>query len=332
MFSSKLPLYLILLTFMPYLEAAPAGVHVPTQARTETKTRLKRSTNNDLVQIEKQKPTTFWGKLAHGVKELFVVPEYVSDITIAELKKNKDEAIKSKDRDTALHYLEKLIPLCDELHDARELTLQKADLLFELERYSKAEPVYRLFIELYPGSDQISQARYNLLMCVRKQMLGCDRDQTKTEETLKLAQETIDLPECLAYKAEIEKIITDCYLQLAERELYVADFYFKQNKLVTASKRLESARTDYLSKASRIEPELLSREALLAEMQNDNASAAKKRYELVTRFPEHPVSVTFVKQKSELEQLLAGLDKSLNLPSDTIVVAQATPKSFTERF
>lgn len=332
MFSSKVPLYLIVVTFIPHVWAAPSGVHVPTQARTETKTRLKRSTNNDLVQIEKQKPTTFWGKLAHGVKELFVVPEYVSDITIAELKKSKDEAIKAKDRDTALHYLEKLIPLCDELQDARELTLQKADLLFELERYSKAEPVYRLFIELYPGSDQISQARYNLLTCVRKQMLSCDRDQTKTEETLKLAQETLDLPECLAYRSEIEKIITDCYLQLAERELYIADFYFKQNKLVTASKRLESARTEYLSKASGIEPELLSREALLAELQNDMTSATKKRYELVTRFPEHPVSVTLVKQKSELEQVLASLDKALNLPSDTIVVAQAAPKSFTERF
>ncbi|MFZ5953669.1 MAG: outer membrane protein assembly factor BamD [Candidatus Dependentiae bacterium] len=330
-------LFIVALALLPscIVVCAPQGVHIPTDARTGKKTVLKRARSQDMVQIEKQKPTTFWGKLKAGVTDLFVANEYISEITLAELKKSKDEAIVSKDRETALHFIEKLLPLCDELHDVRELTLQKADLLFELERYAKAEPVYRQYIDLYPGSENIGKVRHNLLMSMRKQMLSCDRDQTKTEETLKLAQEHSMLPECQSHSEEIQKIITECNLLLAERELYIANFYIVQKKPVTASRRLATARNDYLNKISQIEPHLLNYESLVAELQNDGATMVKKRYELVTKFPEHQVSITYLKQKPVLETLMQQLDDTIK-PSekiaDNIILAQLNVPTFTERF
>jgi outer membrane assembly lipoprotein YfiO len=329
--------FFILLLFGAHhaLTGHPQGVHVPTTARTGKKTAFKRAPSNDVIQVEKQKPTTFLGKLKAGITDLFVAGEYVSEVTLAELKKNKDDAIAAKDRETALHYIEKLLPLCDQLTDVKELTLQKADLLFELERYTKAEPVYRQYVDLYPGSEHIARARYQLLLSMRRQMLGCDRDQTITEETLKTAHELTALPECAAYQDEIQKIIMDCNLLLAERELYVANFYIVQKKPVIASRRLSTARNEYLNKISRIEPELLYHESLVAELEHDAPTMVKKRYELLSKFPEHPVSVTLAKQKPVLETLMQQLDAGLpaqDKVANTITLTQLTVPTFTERF
>ncbi len=83
--------FFILLLFGAHhaLTGHPQGVHVPTTARTGKKTAFKRAPSNDVIQVEKQKPTTFLGKLKAGITDLFVAGEYVSEVTLAELKKIK---------------------------------------------------------------------------------------------------------------------------------------------------------------------------------------------------------------------------------------------------
>lgn len=115
--------------------------------------------------------------------------------------------------------------------------IKMADSLYRRDLYAEAYDAYSEFEKLHPRNPEIPYVMYQRGMCHFKQVTTIDRDQAHTflakEEFERLVKK---FPENeYAHRARLK--IRKCYIYLAEYELYVARFYFKQKKYRAAMDR-----------------------------------------------------------------------------------------------
>ena len=163
----------------------------------------------------------------------------IRTMSIDELRNKKQEHLVVNNKEIAIKYLEKMLPLCDDLQDAAELLLELANLFFELEQYPEAEERYREFCLLYPGNEQIEFTFYRRIVCSFKGILDPNRDQNKTYETIELVDAFLKRDELfLSYIQEIDTIRTQCRFQLFNSELSIITDYTQRNRYQSAHKRI----------------------------------------------------------------------------------------------
>lgn len=163
----------------------------------------------------------------------------IRTMSIDELRDKKKEHLGVNNKEIAIKYLEKMLPLCDNLQDAAELLLELAELLFELKQYPEAEERYREFCLLYPGNEQIEFAFYQRIVCSFKGILDPNRDQSKTYETIELIDAFLKRDELfLSYIQEIDTMRTQCRFQLFSSELSIITDYTQRNRYQSAQKRI----------------------------------------------------------------------------------------------
>lgn len=171
-------------------------------------------------------------------------------MNFVELAKRKQELLSFGDAFTAIKYVEKMIPLCDDLEMKGELILELADLNFECGYLKVAEARYKEFADLYPGAAKTEYALYKAITTSFAQTLAIDRDQTKTNETLKLIDDFFARHSVFTnYDKQVEQVKQQCWEKLFESELYVARFYIsiRQNS-IAAQKRMTLIEDKYLDK------------------------------------------------------------------------------------
>lgn len=185
-----------------------------------------------------------------------------------ELKVAKDQYKASKNYETTAKYLERMITLCDDkkTNEKAEIIIELADLLFDQEKFDDAAKHYTEFIKLYPGNKNIEYASYRAIVCCSKKILSPDRDQSKTEETIALADKFLERADVFTtYEKEVRTIQQQCYQVLAASELNVSSFYIIHGDFKAAQQRLAHVRTEWLGKVPEIEFSLASLEVDLAE-------------------------------------------------------------------
>ncbi len=84
----------------------------------------------------------------------------------------------------------------------------------------------------------------------------------------------------------MRSICTDCNQKLAYHELYVAENYVIQNRIISANRRIIRIRDTHLTVPG-VEPRLLLVEIDLADKVGNTKFAHAKRQEMVQKFPEH---------------------------------------------
>ncbi len=195
------------------------------------------------------------------------------DMTLEELCVAKDQFVKQRNYTSALKYLDQMIKICEDVTTMGKLLVEIADLLVLDDQLNKAAQKYAEYAAMYPGGDLIEYALFKAIECSFACTFSYDRDQTKTEETLALAEQFLKQDHFIRYADEVKNIRDKCYDKLAQSELNICFFYLQRTNLKQAEKRLIDIRTTWLCRVPAIENTLLTLEA---ELENQKIIAEQK--------------------------------------------------------
>lgn len=130
-----------------------------------------------------------------------------------------------------------------------ELRLQAlinlADTLYKNREYEEARFQYRKFLELFPLHSLAPKAQFQLAMSSFAEIKTADRDQTVTLEALRQFERFLQSYSDHPLVAEAKERRTLCIARLANHDLVVSRFYYKQGKYHSAITRLSSLLEQY---------------------------------------------------------------------------------------
>lgn len=232
----------------------------------------------------------------------------ISDMDYHELLQRKKELVKAGDYAMAIKYIEQLFKRAENPDQIVYIMLEWGALLMATDDYARAETMYRDFIKLYPGNQYAELAFVRAIECSWYQTTTHERDQTKTEETLRLIQEFYTRKDL--YDASnvnhIDTICQQCYAKLATHNMHIAKQYINLSRYRSAHKRIDVIKTVDLVRLPDIEPELLHIELMLAQAEHNSDIEKQKLTELSTKFPDHAVTLAAVSpEKSWFMSLFA---------------------------
>ena len=112
--------------------------------------------------------------------------------------------------------------------------------------YIEAIYAFQSFTSLHPTNPNVPTALYRIAVSYFKQIPGSiDRDQTNTTNCINVVEDLSRRYPKFDEIAKADEILTKCKRMLAERELYVANFYLKQKSYGAALGRLETIKNNY---------------------------------------------------------------------------------------
>ncbi len=120
-----------------------------------------------------------------------------------------------------------------------------ADAHYSEKEYAEAEIAYGDFINLHPTNENVPYAMFQLGMCHFNQIGSIDRDQTETIKAKKEFEKLVARYPNSKFAPLAEQHILTCRKRLAEKEFYVAHFYFKMKKYKAALGRFEEIAKNY---------------------------------------------------------------------------------------
>lgn len=115
--------------------------------------------------------------------------------------------------------------------------LKMADALYEKEEFEEAYTAYDDFEKLHPRNESIPYVIYQKGMCNFRQVTAIDRDQSFTVKAKEEFDRLVKRFPSSEYANRARKNIRECFIDLAEYELYVGHFYYKMGKYRTAMNR-----------------------------------------------------------------------------------------------
>jgi outer membrane protein assembly factor BamD len=113
--------------------------------------------------------------------------------------------------------------------------LLQADVLFLQENYIEAAAAYLLFRDFHPRHEKIPYVVFRIAESYFKQIPDTiDRDLEPALESLKYYDEVVQKYGDTSYKADAESKIKKANSMLREKDIYIADFYFKTKEFSAA--------------------------------------------------------------------------------------------------
>lgn len=165
--------------------------------------------------------------------------------------------------------------------------------------YGRAAREFEAFMTLYPGHPVADLAQYRLARSYYDQMPTLERDQAVTARALTEFEKLLrQYPESRYAPDAIVKMEA-CRLRLAQKELWVADYYRRQGKLEAALARYDVVLRDYARTAAVPQALYEKAEVLLRLGRPDEAAALLRR--LLT---EHPATEWARRARQEHARLL----------------------------
>ena len=160
-----------------------------------------------------------------------------------------------------------------------------ADTYFLQESYPEAQVAYQNFKDMHPKHPKVDYVTYKLGLCYYLQLPpGADRDLSLADKALQNFDEVIRLyPGGENAKDAQEKKMATLKM-LAEKEVYIADFYFKKGQYLSAMNRYEGGLRKYPGQG--FDAKILSRAAICAARQANLDHARTLLKELEDKFPD----------------------------------------------
>lgn len=192
--------------------------------------------------------------------------------------------------------------------------LRTADAYFQKGEYEQAAIEYEEFLKRHPGHEEAAYATYSLALSYFKDKSGPDRDPTNTRNALKWANTFVTEYPDSPLIPDAQKIISKCREDLAEREIYIGNFYSKRKNHKAAASRYNVVVTDYYDTNRYQEALYLLGRAYAREDQYDLARQTLNR--LVQEYPNE-------KYSGKASDLLNDIqNKSTPPPEDNAVNAE----------
>ena len=115
--------------------------------------------------------------------------------------------------------------------------LKMADALYEKGEYDEARDEYAEFEKMHPRNKYVPYVLYQQGMCYFNKSAAIDRDQSNTFKAREEFERLIKRFRKSDYTEQARRKVRECYIKLAEHELYVGNFYFTKGKYKTAMAR-----------------------------------------------------------------------------------------------
>jgi outer membrane protein assembly factor BamD len=131
---------------------------------------------------------------------------------------------------------------------ATEAELAIAEVHYKRESFAEAQISFQNFRDLHPRHPKIDYVIYKIAMSYYMQLPDTfDRDLSLGNDAIYHFDELIKSYPHSEYVKEAREKRAETFEKLTEKELYVADFYFKQKKYSAALRRYESTIKKYTS-------------------------------------------------------------------------------------
>ncbi len=126
-----------------------------------------------------------------------------------------------------------------------EAQLMLGDVCYAQEKYDEANSYYTNFVALHPSHPRASYALFQKGMSHFKDVLTIDRDQASTKKALFAFEDLVSAYPESTYSAKAGEMIKFLKRRLADREFYIARFYFKSENYKGALSRFRDILRDY---------------------------------------------------------------------------------------
>ena len=128
---------------------------------------------------------------------------------------------------------------------ATDAQLMMGDVSYAMENYEDAAAYYTSFVALHPSNPKAPYAQFQKGMSHFKDVLTLDRDQTATRKALFAFDDLLSAYPDSPYSPKAKELVSFLKNRLAEREFYIANFYYKKKNYKGALGRLRDILTQY---------------------------------------------------------------------------------------
>ena len=129
---------------------------------------------------------------------------------------------------------------------ALQSELAMADLHYKRESYAEAQIAYQNFRDLHPKHPRIDYVVFRIAMSFYQQLPdSVDRDLSLAQDAIYHFNEVLKNYPQSEFTTEAKEKRDKAFVMLAEKELYIADFYFKQEKYEPSLLRYEAILSKY---------------------------------------------------------------------------------------
>lgn len=200
-------------------------------------------------------------------------------------------------------------------HDPLVL-LSRADKLFDKQNYLEAALTYERFLELHRLHKQADYAQFRVGLSYLKQFRSIDRDIDPVTKAVKAFQLFLTKYPDSLYTAEVRTHLTTCRRDLAESEMAIGRFYYRQGSYPAAINRLEGVIKDYGDL-----PVTESALFLLGQAYADSGKDGQARQRLEQLLAQYPHSTYQQRAKERLARL--NVNDGCGAPSAEHAVSSA---------
>ena len=165
--------------------------------------------------------------------------------TPAELMSEGTNKLKWGDFEAATEAFQKVKDRYPYSRFAVEAELKMADALYGGEQYDEAFEAYNVFERLHPKNPDMPYVIYRKGLCYFSQVSTFDRDQSVALHAKEEFDRLVKRFPRSEYANRSRRMIRECYIGLAEYELYVGHFYFKMKKYRAAMGRYQYLLENY---------------------------------------------------------------------------------------
>ncbi|MGZ3774190.1 MAG: outer membrane protein assembly factor BamD [Pseudobdellovibrionaceae bacterium] len=167
---------------------------------------------------------------------------------------------------------------------AMKSELAIADVYYKQESFAESQVAYQMFKDLHPTAPQSDYVQFRIGMSYYNQLpSSIDRDLTVANETILNLSDLIKKFPNSQYVNEAKEKRSAAIKMLAEKEEYIADFYFKREIFDSALKRYEGLYNNYRNLG--FDAKALSRASICSQKLGDNPKAKKYEQQLEQDFP-----------------------------------------------
>ena len=166
------------------------------------------------------------------------------NLSLVELRERKIDHVNSSDKEIAVKYIEKMMILCQEQKELKELRLELANLHFDLEDYEKSGKAYAEYISFYPNDVLTEFAAFREVLALDLQKNDPDRDQLMTKDAILKGKLFIKNEQYKTYRKGVLDILQDCYKSILDNEICIFRFYVNIKK----NPRSAECRLEYIKK------------------------------------------------------------------------------------
>jgi outer membrane protein assembly factor BamD len=157
--------------------------------------------------------------------------------TALELLQAGNAAMQEKSYDQAIDYYTKLKDRYPFSPYTAQAELRLADAYFQDQRYEPAENAYKEFESLHPGHENIPYVLFRIGLSNFKQFKSIDLPQDNVDEALQYFNRVAEAFPQSPVADQAREYARKCLRFQAEHEIFVADFYWRTERYLSAWKR-----------------------------------------------------------------------------------------------